>query len=52
MQAAAAKQEAESLTEAGRHDDAEAATAAALRWSRRAAKATESASFFLLCLCE
>ncbi len=41
MQAAAAQQEAEKLAEGGRHNDAEAATAAAQRWSRRAAKAQQ-----------
>ncbi len=43
MQAAAAQQEAEKLGEAGRHNDAEAATAAAQRWIRRAALANECA---------
>ncbi|KAL0030919.1 hypothetical protein WJX79_001187 [Trebouxia sp. C0005] len=40
-QAATAQQEAEKLAESGRHNDAEAATAAAQRWSRRAAKAQQ-----------
>ena len=44
IQAASARQEAEQAAEAGRHNDAEVATAAAQRWARRAAKAKESVS--------
>lgn len=41
MQAAAARAEADSLAAVGRHNEAEAATAAAQRWLRRAAQATQ-----------
>lgn len=41
VQAAAAQQEAEKLAEAGKHNDAEAASAAAQRWARRAATAQQ-----------